>query len=159
MLFRSGPDGTLYVGDSEKGRIWRIVYTGERRIAAAGVAAANLPPPKEKPLSPVAEKNFAAYKMYCGICHMEDGRGVSGLQPSLRESAVAAGDITQLIRVVLKGPAAVLPADRPKFANAMPAFDVLPDDAIAAALTHVRENFNNPSGSAVTAEQIKAARQ
>jgi len=24
-----GPDGTLYIGDSEKGRIWRIIYTGQ----------------------------------------------------------------------------------------------------------------------------------
>ena len=66
----------------------------------------------EKFLTPEAAKNFAAYKIYCAPCHMEDGRGVTGMQPSLRGSAVAAGDVTRLIRVVLKGPAAVLPANR-----------------------------------------------
>ena len=24
------PDGTLYIGDSQKGKIWRVVYTGAR---------------------------------------------------------------------------------------------------------------------------------
>jgi glucose/arabinose dehydrogenase len=154
-----GPDGTLYVGDSEKGRIWRIVYTGEPRVSRADTGVTNAPVVAQKFLTPEAAKNFAAYKMYCGICHMEDGRGVTGMQPSLRESAVASGDVPQLIRVVLKGPAAVLPADRPKFSNAMPAFGVLPDDAIASVLTHVRQNFGNPPGAAVTPEQVKAVRQ
>ena len=24
-----GPDGSLYIGETEKGRIWRVIYTGE----------------------------------------------------------------------------------------------------------------------------------
>jgi glucose/arabinose dehydrogenase len=29
-----GPDGSLYVTDSEKGRVWRIVYAGEAKANA-----------------------------------------------------------------------------------------------------------------------------
>lgn len=28
-----GPDGSLYITDSEKGRIWRVMYTGEEQTA------------------------------------------------------------------------------------------------------------------------------
>ena len=25
-----GPDGSLYIGDSQKGRIWRVIYNGSK---------------------------------------------------------------------------------------------------------------------------------
>ncbi len=51
---------------------------------------------------------------------MEDGSGVSGMQPAIAGSQILSGDPTRLIRLVLAGPAAVLPPDRPKYANLMP---------------------------------------
>ncbi|HEV2213629.1 MAG TPA: hypothetical protein VGS99_09795, partial [Gammaproteobacteria bacterium] len=29
MGLAEGPDGALYIGDTQKGRIWRVVYTGK----------------------------------------------------------------------------------------------------------------------------------
>src|SRR6185436_10307438 len=34
-----GPDGSLYITDTEKGRIWRVIYTGETSTARAGAAS------------------------------------------------------------------------------------------------------------------------
>ncbi len=154
-----GPDGTLYVGDSVKGRIWRIVYTGEPRVRrAVAVVAGASPVAEEKPLSPLAAKNALAYKSYCAVCHMENGLGVTGLQPALVGSEVLAGDPARLLRMVIDGPAAVLPADRPKFANAMPPMGFLPDAELAAALTYAREHFGN-GAKGIDSEQVAAARK
>jgi len=56
-----GQDGTLYIGDSEKGRIWRITYTGERtspRAATAspapGPAASTAVRAQADPVTPIA---------------------------------------------------------------------------------------------------------
>ena len=53
---------------------------------------------------------------------MPDGSGVAGLQAPLVGGSVVAGDPTTLIKVVLQGPAQVLPADRTKYADQMPPF-------------------------------------
>jgi glucose/arabinose dehydrogenase/mono/diheme cytochrome c family protein len=153
-----GPDGTLYVGDSVKGRIWRIVYTGEPRVRRAVAALPTASPAaEEKRLSPFAAKNAVAYRTYCGVCHMENGLGVTGLQPALVGSEVLAGDPARLLRMVIEGPDAVLPADRPKLANAMPAMGFLPDAELAAALSHARERFAN-GASEIDARQVSDAR-
>ncbi len=155
-----GPDGTLYIGDSEKGRIWRIAYTGEHRQRRS-VQAVTAAPVVEKILTPEQTKNAAAYKLYCAACHMDDGSGVSGLQPALRGSDVAAGDPAKLIRVLLNGPAVELPADRTKYSNVMPAFNFLSDTDLAAILTHLREDFTalGATGSAtITPAEVTAAR-
>jgi mono/diheme cytochrome c family protein len=99
-----------------------------------------------------------AYKTYCAVCHMENGLGVTGLQPALVGSEVLAGDPMRLLRMTLAGPPAVLPADRPKFSNAMPPMDFLPDAELAAALTYAREKFAN-GAAAIDADKVSAARK
>ena len=90
---------------------------------------------------------------------MPDGKGVSGLQPPLVESAVVSGDAATLIRTVLHGPAQVLPPDRPKYSNQMPPFAAALNDADAAdILTFARRVFGN-GASPVTPAQVAAERQ
>lgn len=153
-----GFDGTLYVGDSEKGRIWRISYTGERAVLRGTTArAGNASAAPDPVLTPEEARQAAAYKLYCAACHMDDGSGVSGMQPAIAGSPIVSGDPDRLIRLVLAGPAAVLPPNRPKYSNLMPPWEALPDADIAAALTHARRAFaQNASG--ITAAQVAAVR-
>ena len=73
------------------------------------------------------------------------------MQPALIGSAVAAGDANRLINVILKGPAAALPADRAKFSNIMPPFAALYNDAqVASLVNYVRKNFAPAATSTVT---------
>jgi mono/diheme cytochrome c family protein len=59
--------------------------------------------------------------------------------------------------VLLKGPAAVLPAGRPKYSNTMPAFNVLSDEDLAGVINYVRARFA-PGSSPVTVQQVAAQR-
>jgi glucose/arabinose dehydrogenase/mono/diheme cytochrome c family protein len=156
-----GPDGSLYVTDSEKGRVWRIVYTGEKPTAA--VAAPTKVPAKTPAAAPGTRASDLAkggelYKESCAVCHMADGGGVPDMQPALVDSAVLKGDPTTLIRVLLLGPAKVLPPDRPAQHNEMPTFEGLSDAEIAAVLNYTRKTFGKVTGPGITPAKVTAVR-
>jgi glucose/arabinose dehydrogenase/cytochrome c5 len=152
-----GPDGSLYVSETEKGRVWRIVYTGETAPAAKPTLRTIGSAPAFSP----KEANTAGGRIYaavCAACHMPNGSGVPEMQPPLAGSAVVAGNTEQLINVLLKGPAAVLPSDRPKYQNVMPPFgSVYTNEDIASVINYVRANFA-PNAPRVTPEQVAAQR-
>jgi len=149
-----GPDGSLYVSDSQKGRVWRIFYTGKTTASASASQSA---PTSETSQVALAD-GARVYADNCAVCHMEDGSGVPTMQPSLVESKVVAGDPAQVIQVVLRGPDEVLPADRPAYNNAMPGFAELDDASIAAVVNYVRMNLAK-HGSAITADMVTAGRK
>ena len=148
-----GPDGSLYVTDTEKGRVWRIFYTGEK---AASVAPAAVPAAAKKAAS-AEHPGAAVYKQTCAVCHMADGRGVPNMQPDLTDSAVVKGDPRRLIDVILRGPANVLPPDREKYHNTMPELSALGDSEIAAVLSYVRKQFGG-GAPPISVSQVAAVR-
>jgi mono/diheme cytochrome c family protein len=150
-----GPDGSLYVSDTEKGRVWRIFYTGEEKAAAAAALPAGAAPAAAKPAENAAGANV--YKQTCAVCHMVDGSGVPGMQPALDKSTVLTGDPGRLVRLLLLGAAKALPASRPHYSNAMPTFEVLKDQEIADVLNYARTAFGKRP-SAITAAQVAAIR-
>ncbi|MBC7368545.1 MAG: PQQ-dependent sugar dehydrogenase [Undibacterium sp.] len=150
-----GPDGSLYIGDTDRGRIWRVIYTGETTSAQTRTALT-----AKTEFTPVdaATPGGKIYAQLCAACHMPAGTGVPGIQPALAGSKVVAGDVTTLINVLLKGPQAVLPIDREKFSSAMPPLGALYNDAeLASVINFIRKNFATNAGS-VTAAQVAAQR-
>ncbi len=131
-----------------------MIYTGETtstRGAAARAAA-------QSAAVNDGSRGAQLYQQVCAACHMPDGAGVPGMQPPLVGSSVVAGDPATLIRVVLQGPAQVLPPNRPKYAVQMPPFAAAFSDIdIADTLTFVRKAFGK-GASPVTVAQVKAAR-
>lgn len=83
------------------------------------------------------------YVANCSACHQVTGLGLPNMAPTLKDNPIVAGDPGQLIQILLKGPAAVLPADRPHFGSStMDSFYYkLSDDQIAAILNYVRYQF------------------
>ena len=156
-----GPDGSLYVTDSEKGRIWRIIYTGEPNPASrhsSGLAGASPATVAGAGLVGAGTAGGRLYAQVCAAYHMPNGSGVPSMQPALVGSAVIAGDAARLIDVILHGPAAVLPQDREKFSNIMPPYGtVLSDLDIAGIVNFLRKNFA-PGALEVTPAQVAARR-
>jgi mono/diheme cytochrome c family protein len=156
-----GPDGSLYVADSVRGRVWRIFYTGETGETAA---AAPAPAPASPAAAPAARAASASkgpgaqvYTDLCASCHMEDGSGVPNMQPPLTGRALAA-DATTLIRLVLFGPDKVLPATRPRYENPMPELQgMLDDQQVADVLNYARQTFAK-APSSITAAEVAAQR-
>lgn len=153
-----GPDGSLFMSETDRGRIWRIIYTGEAKRVAQVTAAAPSAAAAEKE----ASVNFnargkATYEQICAACHMPNGVGAPPMQPGLIGSAVVRGESKTLINVVLRGPAAVLPADRPKYNNMMPPLATLSDQQIADTLTYVRQRFGE-GAAAITPQQVAEQR-
>ena len=150
-----GPDGSLYISETEKGRIWRVIYTGESSASTSSTAASTTP--SATTAANQGSRGAEIYQQVCVACHMPDGKGVPGMQAPLVGSQIVAGDPSTLIRVVLKGPAAVLPADRQKYGVVMPPFETYGDADLAAVITYVRATFGS-NASTVTADQVKARR-
>ncbi len=110
---------------------------------------------------PAPERMVAGAKIYtntCASCHMVDGSGVPNMQPALGGDAVVAGDPNILIRVVLDGPAKVLPADRPIFSSTMPPFYQLSDQDVADVLNYIRQEYGTKA-SAIEPSQVAALRR
>ena len=150
-----GPDGSLYVSETDQGRVWRIFYTGDN--APSAMTASVLETGATHIINTPNSPGKVVFEQICATCHMVDGSGAGQMQPALVGSGVVKGDPTQIIRVVLNSPAAVLPADRPKYVNVMPAFSTLSNEQIADVLTYVRQYFGN-GASKITADQVAAQR-
>ena len=152
-----GPDGSVFVSDTDKGRIWRIIYTGETAPAPTATATNDSAPAAPAATAAVNSRGKELYAQQCAICHMADGNGVPPLQPPLVGSAVVKGDPQLLINVILKGPIAVLPADRAKYSNIMPPYAMLTDAQVADLTTYLRQAYGG-NASAITPAQVAAAR-
>ena len=151
------PDGSLYISETERGRIWRVIFTGETTPTAARALAVAAAQPA-RALVGADTPGGKIYAQGCAVCHMPNGGGVPGMQPTLATSAVVAGDSARLIDVLLKGPAAVLSADREKFSNVMPPFGAVYSDAdVAGVINFLRQNFAK-GVAVVTAEEVAARR-
>jgi len=115
--------------------------------------------PRKTPAAPATnDKGRQVFQQACAVCHMADGSGVPSMQPAIDGgNKVVMGDPQILIALLLKGAEGVLPADRERYANQMPAFDSLPDEDVAAVLSYIRSSFGNKA-AAVAPKQVAAVR-
>jgi mono/diheme cytochrome c family protein len=157
MGLAMGPDGSLYVSDSKRGRIWRIMYKGDKN-QFGGAQLAQME--KRKSLShirtphqindnldrgkPVVEGENI-YNTYCRSCHQQNGKGDGSRYPSLVDSEGVKGDKGTLINIVLKG------------SVRMPQHSFLTNESVAEVLTYIRQNFGE-NASAVSSSEVAKVR-
>lgn len=160
MGLAEGPDGSLYVGDTEKGKIWRIMYKGDKKSFGSKQLAAmekrknilsylKTPDEMKDNLDRKGKPVHAAlvYNIYCRNCHQPDGNGDGNRFPPIAGSEWVNSDKTVLINVVLNGLTGTIQVKGQNYNDTMPAHaSFLTDKEISEVLTYVRSNFGNRSG-------------
>ena len=164
-----GPDGSLYVAESNRGRIWRITYKGDRSTFGeqhlAGMAevkrtASNIRTPDreadnlERSIPVAGEK---VYVTYCAGCHQRDGRGSPPRYPPLAGADWVTGDKARLISIIVKGMQGPIEVNGEIFDNVMPPHGFLDDLSVAEVATYIRNNFGNDAGG-VSTEEVRQVR-
>lgn len=163
MGLAEGPDGSLYVSDSVKGRIWRVMFKGDRpsfgaahlaRMEARRQQAHIRTPDEQKDVlgREVLEAGAKLYDQYCVACHQRDGKGDGARFPPLFATRWVSGDKARLISIVLNGLQGEIEVDGRKFNGVMVGHPFLSDEQIAQLLTFLRQNFGNHTNSVTAAE-------
>jgi glucose/arabinose dehydrogenase/mono/diheme cytochrome c family protein len=154
MGLAEGPDGSLYVSDSVKGRIWRVMFKGDRdafgKAQLAGMAAhMDLPhvrtPDEVEDVLGRAQLDAGArlYDTYCSNCHLADGKGDGARYPPLAHTRWVTGDKARLIDIVLDGMQGPIEVEGTAYNGVMPGHRFLSDEEIAHLLTYIRRSFGN----------------
>ncbi|OUS31757.1 cytochrome c oxidase subunit II [Gammaproteobacteria bacterium 45_16_T64] len=100
-------------------------------------------------LDELMTKGEELYNKNCSACHKPDGSGIPPVFPPLKGSAIALGDVSKHLEVVIKGASG----------TAMAAWgNQLDDLELAAIITYERNAWENNTGDAVQPSDVKAAR-
>jgi glucose/arabinose dehydrogenase/cytochrome c553 len=168
MGIAMGPDGSLYLSETNQGKIWRVMFTGNKNeFGTQQLAAMEM----RKTLSHIRDphevddniqeeftgKGQEIYQWYCGACHQGDGKGDSGRFPPLAGVDWVTGDEKRLINVILNGLEGSIEVNGEMYNGAMPQHSFLSDQQIADVLTYIRGSFGNQA-SEITAEQVSEVR-
>ncbi|AKO51047.1 cytochrome B559 subunit alpha [Marinobacter psychrophilus] len=117
-------------------------WVGEQRAAAEKEKELTQ---KEWTMAELMERGEQSYQSACAACHQADGSGLPPSFPALRGSAIAVGDMTGHIDIVVNG----------KRGTAMQAFgEQLNEVDIAAIITYERNAWGNNVGDMVTPKEI-----
>lgn len=154
MGLAQGPDGSLYISDSRKGKIWRVMFKSDKANFGSGQLAAM---EKHKLLSHIKTPDEIAdnldaqtvqagqriYNTYCTPCHQRNGLGDGSRFPPLAGSEWVSGSKRKLIEVVAKGLEGPIEVNGKPYNDLMPKHDYLKAEQLSELLTFVRQHFGN----------------
>jgi mono/diheme cytochrome c family protein len=168
MGIAMGPDGSLYISDSVQGKIWRIMFKGDKQnFREAALAkmeerkrtAANIKTPHEEKDNlekDMIEAGARVYNLYCAPCHQRDGRGDGARFPPLGKSEWVVGNKKRLIELLLNGMEKPITVNGEAYEGTMPSHGFLSDEDASAVLTYIRKSFGNQASSISIADVEEA---
>ena len=142
MGIAEGPDGSLYINDSKKGKIWRIIYKEDKNKFNLGALAkmerrkntvSNIKTPD--PLKDIIKIKYSKmgeqiYKTHCSNCHQNNLKGDNNRYPSLFKSNYL-NDKSSFRHLIANGK------------GIMPAFKNISDKEIDELETYIQSLINN----------------
>ena len=162
-----GPDGSLYLTESNRGKVWRVMYKGDKGSfgkaqlaemeARKQLSHIRTPDPVADDLQQDLSAGEKLYNTFCGTCHQRDGGGAPGRFPPLGDTEWVTGDKTRLIDLVLNGMQGPVEVRGELYDAVMPGHRFLSDDDLATVLSYIRQHFGN-AASAVSAAEVQARR-
>lgn len=159
-----GPDGSIYVTESEKGKVWRIMFKGDRKafggkqLAAMmqrKTSASNIRTPdsiRDNLSVKMLGEGAQLYGRYCASCHQVNGMGDGTRFPPLAGSDWVTGDKKRLIQVVVHGLSGPITVNGVGYNEAMPSNAYLNDRQLASILSYIRQSWGNKAGFVTTNE-------
>lgn len=159
-----GPDGSLYVTESEHGKVWRIMYKGDRKrfdqqaltaMDNRKTTAQNIRTPdsvKDNLSVKVMGEGAVLYGKYCANCHQTNGMGDGNRNPPLAGSEWVTGDRHRLQQVVIHGLSGPITVKGKGYNEAMPSHAYLKDAELATILSYIRQSWGNQAGFITTNE-------
>jgi mono/diheme cytochrome c family protein/glucose/arabinose dehydrogenase len=119
------------------------------------------PDPVIPPLTAEQQKRFEAGKPLfqgsCAACHQLHGMGMEGLAPPLVDSEWVLGSEQRLVRITLNGLHGPIKVNGKSYQLDMPSMGLFDDERLAAILTYIRREWDNP-GAPLEAATVKAIR-
>ncbi|HET9487883.1 MAG TPA: c-type cytochrome [Chryseosolibacter sp.] len=169
MGLAEGPDGSLYISESNKGKIWRVMYKGgSGQFGEDELASMEKRKSRSYIRTPDEVKDHLQkgslleggilYNTYCAACHQRDGKGDNNRFPPLANSDWVKGKPERLIELVLNGLQGEIVVNGKSYNGLMPKNDHLDDHAVASILTYIRRSFGNNS-SAISTTQVNKVRK
>lgn len=170
MGLAEGPDGSLYISDSNKGKIWRVMYKGkkkvfgEKQLDEMNQLTANKTYIKT-PVEGVDNLDKGSlleggilYNTYCATCHQRNGQGDNNRFPPLAQSERVVGDPEILVESILNGIQGEITVRGKAFNGYMPPHaNILDDLAVASITTYIRSRWGNKA-SAITPSEVTKIR-
>ena len=153
-----GPDGSLYICDSQKGRIWRVMHYPDGVPEVEGKVEEETEEIASTDVAAELEAGKKVYDTYCIACHMANGKGAPGMNPPLVDTDWVTGDKERLIDVILNGMSEPTEINGEIYQNAMASHAFLNDQQIADVLTFIRNHWGNEAAP-VSPEEVAAQRK
>jgi nitrite reductase (NO-forming) len=112
----------------------------------------------EQELAESIKRGKEVYTLYCQNCHLEDGKGMPGINPPVAKADYLKKPIDTLINVILKGQSGEVVVNGKKYNVPMPAQEYLTDVQIADVLNYTKNSLGNKIPGVVTPEMVQALR-
>jgi glucose/arabinose dehydrogenase/cytochrome c553 len=170
MGLAEGPDGSLYLSESNKGKIWRVMYKGnkkefgEKQLEEMKRLTAHKTYIKT-PVEGVDNLDKGSlleggilYNTYCATCHQRNGEGDNNRFPPLAGSERVLGESEPLVAAILNGIQGEITVKGKTYNGYMPPHaNILDDHAVASISSYIRNRWGNKA-SPISPSEVSTIR-